>query len=58
MKFFYPARYNDRLIAIMASEIGANSYDLKREIIEIENQIELKIKKKIKRKAGGKNEHE
>ncbi len=55
---FYPARHNERLIGIMAAEIGVNSHDLKREIIQIENQIEVEIERRLKEKREGKNECE
>jgi len=51
---FYPARYNDKLIALMAGELGVDFLTLKEGIIQIETEIE----KKIKSKKEGKNERE
>ena len=55
---FYPARHNDRLIGIMAAEIEINAHDLKREITQIENQIEVEIERRLKEKREGENERE
>jgi len=55
---FYPARHNDKLIGIMAAEIEINAHDLKREITQIENQIEVEIERRLKEKREGENERE
>ena len=55
---FYPARYNDNLIALMAGELGVDFLTLKEEIIQIENQIEVEIERRLKEKREGKNERE
>jgi len=45
---FYPARYNDNLIAIMAGELGVDFFTLKNQIKSIEEEIERKQKGGVK----------